>query len=86
MITAKPTTKPTKPPAPAESGVVDVCLGALAGVGFFSFCAGLFSLLFGTSAIHQILTACYFLIFVVCVAGVAIVNAVRGAAKTIRLP
>lgn len=78
--------KPPKPPPRPESGVVDVCVGALAMVGFFAFWAGLFSLIFGTTAIHQILTACYFLTFAVCVAGIGIVNAVRGAARTIRMP
>jgi hypothetical protein len=70
--------------APAESGVVNACLAALVLVGFCSLVGGLYGVLLGTSAVHQILTACYFLTFALCVAAIAIVNAIRGAARTPR--
>lgn len=66
--------KPANPIKSAYSTSV-ILLGIVALPALLS---GLGAMVFGTSAIHQILTACYFLIFVVCVAGIGIIRAVRG--------
>lgn len=51
----------------------------LAMVASFAFLFGIFTALLGTSAVHQILTGVYFLIFTTALAGIGIISAIFAA-------
>jgi hypothetical protein len=52
-------------------------------VAIFALGNGCFSILFGTSAIHQILTGVYFLMFTLAAAGAGLILAVERATKAV---
>lgn len=62
-----------------------VGLALLGTVGVIALLSGLFAFALGTSAIHQILTGVYFLIFTVCFAAVVVVRAIGKASSGIRM-
>ena len=69
----------TTTPASRSANIAIMSRAVLGIVAGFAFLFGIGSALLGTSAVHQILTAVYFLIFTVALAGLMVAETIRAA-------
>jgi protein-S-isoprenylcysteine O-methyltransferase Ste14 len=73
---AFPSAGPAKPAGAAFAIIVLILVAVV------SFLSGVFTMAYGTTVMHQILSAVQFLIFTVALAGIGIISAVTGSRQT----